>query len=241
MNQFNYNSSQGNYPPPYNGGSGNVAVVNSVLRLTYFKMFLGLLVSAFVALWASSSETFMTYYATHSYISWIGLIVEFGIVFAIGSVQRLSSPVASLLFYVFSAINGFVLSPILLVYTSTSIAKTFFITAGMFAAMSAYGYFTKSDLSKWGQYLFYALIGLIICMIVNIFTKSSGFEWLISFVGVLIFVGLTAWDTQFIKRISEQAPPQMAGRLSTIGALSLYLDFVNMFLFMLRLFGGGRD
>lgn len=239
MNQ--YNLQNGNFPPPYDGGSSNVAVTNSVLRLTYFKMFLGLLVSAFVALWASTSYAFMSFYATHSFIVWVALFVEIGIVFAIGSVQRLSSPVAALLFYVFSAINGLVLAPIFLVYTMASIVKTFFITAGMFGAMSIYGYFTTSDLSKWGKYLFYALIGLVICILVNLFTRSSGFEWLISFVGVLIFVGLTAWDTQFIKRISEHASPQMAGRLSTIGALNLYLDFVNMFLFLLRLFGGGRD
>ena len=125
-------------------------------------------------------------------------------------------------------------------YTEQSIATTFFVTAGAFGAMSVYGYVTKTDLSKFGSILVMALFGLIICILVNLFMKSSTLEWIISGVGVLIFTGLTAWDTQKIKRMVELNPTAADGRLATIGALSLYLDFVNLFLYLLR-FLGNRD
>ena len=154
----------------------------------------------------------------------------------------MSSATATLLFYLFSAVNGMMLSTIFLVYSMTAITKTFFITAGTFGAMSVYGYFTSKDLSKMGSFLFMALIGLIIASLVNIFLKSSGLDWIISIVGVLIFVGLTAWDTQQIKTMAMQMPGSQTGRLATLGALTLYLDFINLFLFILRIFGGSsRD
>ena len=138
-------------------------------------------------------------------------------------------------------VNGLALFPIFLVYTHVSIAKTFFITAGTFGAMSIFGYTTKQDLTKFGTYLIMALFGLIIVSIVNIFAKSSSLEWIISGVGVLIFIGLTAWDTQTIKRWAESAPAESTGKLATLGALSLYLDFINLFLYLLRFFGRGND
>lgn len=153
----------------------------------------------------------------------------------------MSSATATLLFYAFAAINGMALAPIFLIYTATSIAKTFFICAGTFGAMSVYGYFTTQDLTKWGNFLFYALIGLIIASLVNLFTKSSSLDWIISICGVLIFVGLTAWDTQKIKRMAEYTPSDRLGHLATLGALSLYLDFINLFLYLLRFFGSQRD
>ena len=107
--------------------------------------------------------------------------------------------------------------------------------------MSVYGYFTTQDLTKWGNFLFYALIGLIIASVINIFTHSSTLDWIISIAGVLIFVGLTAWDTQKIKQMAQYTPAQYTGRLATIGALSLYLDFINLFLYLLRFFGSQRD
>ncbi len=118
---------------------------------------------------------------------------------------------------------------------------TFFITAGTFGAMSIFGYVTKQDLTRWGSMLFMALIGLIICSVINIFTKSSTFDWIISAAGVLIFIGLTAWDTQKIKQMAAVAPLESAGKLATLGALSLYLDFINLFLYLLRFFGNSRD
>ncbi len=137
--------------------------------------------------------------------------------------------------------NGVALFPIFLAYTHVSIAKTFFITAGTFGAMSIFGYVTKQDLTRWGSMLFMALIGLIICSVINIFTKSSTFDWIISAAGVLIFIGLTAWDTQKIKQMAAVAPLESAGKLATLGALSLYLDFINLFLYLLRFFGNSRD
>lgn len=144
---------------------------------------------------------------------------------------------AALLFYVFAVVNGFVLTPVLLVYTSVSIAKTFFITAGVFGAMTVYGYCTSRDLTSWGSFLIMALFGLIIVSVVNMFLGSSGLDLIISCAGVLIFIGLTAWDTQKISRMAAIASADQAGKIATIGALSLYLDFINLFLYLLRFFG----
>ena len=168
--------------------------------------------------------------------------VEILLVIAIsGAINRLSSAAATALFFLFAVVNGLALSPIFIAYTATSIAKTFFITAGTFGAMSIYGYFTSNDLSKMGSILIMALFGLIIASIVNIFVGSDSLGWIISIVGVLIFVGLTAWDTQKIKNMAAMSPAGSEGRLATIGALSLYLDFINLFLYLLRFFGASRD
>jgi hypothetical protein len=146
-----------------------------------------------------------------------------------------------LLFYAFAVVNGMTLAPIFLVYTGASIAKTFFITAGTFGAMTVYGYFTDRDLTKFGNILFMGLIGLIIVSLVNMFLKSSGLDWLISFIGVALFIGLTAWDTQKIKQMAQMMPESSVGRLAILGSLSLYLDFINLFLYLLRFFGNSRD
>lgn len=216
--------------------------VSGAMKRVYVKMTLGLIVTAFVALWASSSAGFIGFYVTHTWMMWALVIAELGLVFAIsGAINRLSSGTASLLFYLFAVVNGLMLSTIFLVYSPTAIAKTFFITAGTFGAMSVYGYFTDRDLSKVGSFLIMALFGLIIASVVNIFVRSSGFDWIISIIGVLIFIGLTAWDTQQIKRMAQMAPSEAVGKLATIGALSLYLDFINIFLYLLRFFGGRND
>lgn len=218
------------------------ALTNTVLRQVYLKMTLGMLVTAFVSLWASSSTAFLHFIGLHPATMWLLFLAEIGIVFFVTArITKMQSSTAALLFYVFSALNGLALSPIFIIYTMTSIVKTFFITAGTFGAMSIYGYFTTSDLSTWGKYLTYALFGLVIAIVVNLFLHSSQLEWIISIIGVLLFVGLTAWDTQQVKRMSEYATPDMAGRLSTLGALTLYLDFINLFLFLLRFFGASRD
>ena len=214
------------------------SMVNSTMKRVYLKMTLALIVTAFTALWASTSAGYINFYITHSWLMWVLLIAEFGLVFAIsGAINRLSSVAATGLFYLFAVINGLMLCTIFLVYSPAAITKTFFITAGTFGAMSIYGYTTSSDLSKIGSYLFMALIGLIIAWLVNIFVHSSTLDWIVSIVGVLIFVGLTAWDTQQVKRMAEIAPAEAAGKLATIGALSLYLDFINLFLYLLRIFG----
>lgn len=233
------------YLNSYQNRSENTALdarVTQVMKRVYLKMFLGLLVTAFVALWCRESESVLTFFGAHPGALWIPLIAEFVLVFAIsGGINRMSSQTATLLFYLFSIVNGIALFPIFMVYTDVSIAKTFFITAATFGAMSIYGYFTSQDLSKFGSILFMALIGLIICAVVNIFLKSGTLEWIISIAGVLIFIGLTAWDTQKIKQMAQMAPSESYGKLATLGALSLYLDFINLFLFLLRFFGNTRD
>ncbi|MDE5744035.1 MAG: Bax inhibitor-1/YccA family protein [Paramuribaculum sp.] len=216
--------------------------VSAVMKRVYVKMFLALLVTAFVSLFCASSHAVLSFFAAHSGFIWGVFIVELVLVFAIsGGINRMSSGTATMLFFLFAIINGLALFPIFIVYTGVSIAKTFFITAGTFGAMSIYGYFTSQDLSKWGSVLIMALFGLIICSVVNIFWANSTFEWIISAAGVLIFVGLTAWDTQKIKQMAAMAPAETVSKLATIGALSLYLDFINLFLYLLRFFGNSRD
>jgi FtsH-binding integral membrane protein len=175
-------------------------------------------------------------------VMWILLIAEFGLVFAIsGAIQRISSSTARLLFFVYAVVNGLTLSFIFLVYTSTSIATTFFITAGTFALMSIFGYVTKSDLTRAGNMLFMVLIGVVLASLVNIFLKSSTLGWIITIAGIIVFVGLVAYDTQKIKQFAQAAyDPETGRKLAVIGALSLYLDFINLFLLLLNLFGGGR-
>lgn len=215
--------------------------VSSVMKRVYVKMFLGLLVTAFVALFCAGSNDVASFFLTNRWAMFVLMIAELGIVFYVsGRINRISSSTATMLFYIFAVINGLMLFPIFYVYTSVSIAKTFFITAGVFGAMSVYGYFTSKDLSRWGSILIMCLFGLIICSLVNIFLKSSSMDWIISIAGVLIFIGLTAWDTQQIKAMAQQAPLDSVGKLATLGALSLYLDFINLFLYLLRFFGN-RD
>lgn len=233
-------------PPSFNSQSYSEnyslgATVSSVMKRVYFKMFIGLLVTAFVSLWASQGA-FIEYLVYNRWLMFVLIFAELGIVLGLSAgINKLSATTAAVLFYVYAAINGLMLSSIFLVYTATSIAKTFFITAGTFGVMSVYGYFTNKDLTKFGTYLIMALFGLIICSLVNIFLKSSGFEWIISGLGVLIFIGLTAWDTQKIKEMALMSPESSHGRLATLGALSLYLDFINLFLYLLRFFGNNRD
>lgn len=137
---------------------------------------------------------------------------------------------------------GVQLAPIFLVYNLGSIAYVFFITAGTFGAMSIYGYFTKSDLTKIGTFCLFGVFGLIIASVVNIFVASSAMQWWISIIGVLLFLGLTAWDTQTVKKLARMnTDPALSDKLATMGAMNLYLDFINLFLFLLRIFGGSRD
>ena len=214
--------------------------VSAVMKQVYMKMFLALLVTGFVSMWAAGSEAFCYFY-TSGYNMFIFMGIELALVIGItAGINKLSSAMATLLFYIFAIVNGLTLSPIFLAYTEESIASTFFITAATFGAMSLFGYLTKTDLSKFGSILFMALIGLIICTIVNIFMESESLYWICSFVGVLIFVGLTAWDTQKIKQMALAMPNATDGRLATIGALSLYLDFINLFLYLLRFMGNRR-
>jgi len=215
--------------------------VSAVMKQVYFKMTLGLLVTAFISLWCSESHAYWNLMAEHNWLMWIFFAAEIGLVIAItGAIRRLSGLAATGLFYLFALVNGLALAPIFMIYTGETIATTFFVTAGTFAAMSVYGYFTSNDLSKMGSILFMALIGLIIASVVNLFMHSQTMMWIITYAGVLIFVGLTAWDTQQIKNMAIQMDAASTGKLATIGALNLYLDFINLFLYLLRIFGN-RD
>ncbi len=219
-----------------------VTLTNSVMRRVYFKMFLAMIVTAVTSVFVAGNEAILTMIFSNRMAPIVLLVLQVGVVLVLsGRIHKLSTGAASLLFYLYSVLTGVTLSVILLVYTASSIAQTFFITAGVFAAMSVYGYFTGNDLSRFGSIMFMALIGLIVCSVVNIFLKSSTMDWIISFAGVLIFIGLTAWDTQKIKQMTAYADASMAGKIATIGALNLYLDFVNLFLYLLRFFGDSRD
>ena len=233
-------------PPPYQGAWGQTALtdqVRSVMKRVYVRMTIGLLVSAFCALGVASSPALLSFFFGNQLVFWamfIGMLVMAWIIPS--RVNKMSNGTVIGLFVLFSALMGTWLSSIFLVYKMSAIISTFFITAGTFGAMSIYGYCTKSDLSKMGTYLIMGLIGLFIAMIVNWFLHSSALGWVISIVGVLLFVGLTAWDTQQIKRMAAaNLDPSLADKLATIGAMNLYLDFINLFLFLLRIFGGSRD
>ena len=227
-------------PPPFYTAErvADASYVSRIMKRVYLKMFLAMIVTAVTSFVCMNVPAVFVTLMSNSGLYFGLLIAEVVLVFVLaGALNKLSSPVASLIFYVYSILNGVVLSAILAAYTASSVFSTFVITAAVFGTMTVYGYVTKSDLSRVGTFLFMALIGLIICTIVNIFMKSSTMEWIISFAGVVIFIGLTAWDTQKIKQMAAITDGSQAGKLATIGALSLYLDFVNLFLYLLRFFG----
>jgi len=216
----------------------------ALMRKVYVWMAMALCITGLTAYGvASSPNLLLTLYSHHWLI--IGLLfAELALVFAIsGAINRLSLTTATLLFILYSALTGVTFSSIFVVYTMSSIGKVFFITAGTFAAMAFVGYTTHRDLSKMGGILFMALIGLIIATVVNLFIKSSGLELVLSYIGVLVFVGLTAWDTQKIKVMLAQQydMSETSQKLALLGALELYLDFINLFLYMLRIFGSRNE
>lgn len=243
-----YNNYGGNYNPYGSNGyptamqAENELAMSSyvarVMRGVFGKMFLGLLVTAITSYFMLSSESLMMALLSNSIIFWGLMIAELGVVLAISAaINKLSTPVATGLFYLYSVLNGVTLTPIFLLYTGSSIAYTFAITSITFGVMCVVGYTTKQDLSKFGSILIMALIGLIVCSLINLFLHSSAMEWIISLAGVAIFVGLTAYDTQKIKKMAAMTDPSQAGKVSTLGALSLYLDFINLFLYLLRFLG----
>ena len=178
----------------------------------------------------------------NSPLQWIVMLAPLGLVFYFSfKINTMSLSTAQTTFWVFSTLMGLSLASIFIVYTETSIARVFFICSATFAAMSLYGYTTKKDLTSWGSFLYMGLIGLIIAMIVNIFLQSSRMGFLISCAGVLIFVGLTAYDTQKIKNMYYASDSEtLSGKKAIMGALTLYLDFINLFIMLLRLFGQRR-
>ncbi len=218
---------------------------NALLRAVYNWMVVGLGISGLTAYFTANSPAVLNLIFGNSFTMILLIVAELGMVYAIsGGVRNLRVSTATTLFMLFSFVNGLTLSAVLLAYTYESIATTFLVTAGTFGATSLFGYVTKKDLSSWGNFLFMGLIGIIIASVVNIFLSSSTMGWIITYAGILIFVGLTAYDTQKIKRLNATVSPadgESYGRLALIGALMLYLDFVNLFLLLLRVMGGRRN
>lgn len=220
--------------------NSRVLDLGKVMRGVYFKMFLGILLTAIASfVFLTYFPTAMMFMVTHSVVFWGLAIVEFLFVIILsGRLEKMKKSTAKLMFYIFAVLNGITMAPIFLCYTATNISIAFFITAAMFGIMSAYGYITKRDLSGWGDFLLMALIGLIICLIVQFFWHNTMFAFLVSCAAVLIFTGLTAWDTQMIKEmIKNTESDDEVDKISTFGALSLYLDFINLFLHILRILG----
>jgi len=211
-----------------------------LMRKVYVWMTLALVITGFTAYGVATSPGVLQAIYSNQLLFWGMIIAEFALVIGVSAaINRISLTTATLMFVLYSVINGALLSYIFLVYTASSIATVFFITAGTFGTMALVGYTTKTDLTSIGKYLFMALIGLIIATIVNVFIKSSGMTLVLSYVGVLIFVGLTAYDSQKIKQMLMQAPDagESAQKLALLGALTLYLDFINLFIYLLRIFG----
>lgn len=211
-----------------------------LMRKVYLWMTLALVITGITAYGVANSPGILRAIYENQMLFWILVIAEFALVIGVSAaINKLSLTTATLMFILYSVINGALMSYIFLAYTASSIATVFFITAGTFGAMALIGYTTKTDLSSMGKFLFMALVGLVIATLVNLFIKSDGLTMILSYVGVLVFVGLTAWDSQKIKQMLLHAPDagESAQKLALLGALTLYLDFINLFIYLLRIFG----
>ena len=211
-----------------------------LMRKVYVWMTLALVITGMTAYGVASSPGILQMMFSNTAVFWVLVIAEIALVVGVSAaINRLSLATATLMFIIYSVINGALLSPIFLVYSASSISTVFFISVGTFASLAVVGYTTKTDLSSMGKYLLMALIGMIIATIVNVFIKSEGMTLILSYIGVLVFVGLTAYDSQKIKQMLLQAPDasEASQKLALLGALSLYLDFINLFIYLLRIFG----
>ena len=215
--------------------------VQTYMSHVYGWMTVGLLLTALVAWFASSNLALIQLLSKGM---WVLLIAELALVFVIsGMINRLSGAAATTLFMLYSVLNGCTFSIYFKVYTSSSIASVFFITAGMFGALAFYGYTTKRDLSGFGRFLFMGLIGLVIASLVNMFMHSEPLMWAVTYIGVFVFAGLTAYDTQKLKELGDGLPQDdqnIFRRYVILGALQLYLDFINLFIMLLRIFADRR-
>lgn len=215
-----------------------------LMRKVYLWMALAMVITGLTSYYVATSPALLALIYSNQAVLWGLIIAELALVFGItAAIRKLSLPMATLMFVLYSVINGATLSFVFLVYTTSSIVSVFFITAATFVAMALFGYFTKKDLTNMGGILFMALIGIVIASIVNIFIESSGLSMIISYIGVLVFVGLTAYDSQKIKEMMLQAPNagEEMQKLALLGSLTLYLDFINLFLYLLRILGSSRD
>lgn len=216
--------------------------VNTFIRSVYNWMAIGLGLTGFTALYVSNSE-FMLKLIFGNQLIFFGLIIgELVLVFSLASrVNKMQASTATSLFVLYAALNGVTLSAIFLIYTRSSITSTFFICAATFVASSIYGMVTKRDLTSMGQFMFMGLIGIVIASVVNLFVRSSGMSLIVSYIGVIVFVGLTAYDTQKLRTMALSQPAGLDGATvrkgAILGALTLYLDFINLFLMLLRILG----
>lgn len=220
------------------------AISKTFVSNVFSYMTLALVISGISAYWFAASGMIEQLFTGSRILMWIVMLAPLGMVMIMSfAFNKLSASAIIALFIAYAFINGVSLSVIFLIYAMATIAKVFFITAGLFATMAVIGYTTKTDLTKLGSILMMALIGIIIASIVNFFMHSSALDYIISCVGVLVFTGLVAYDTQKVKRIGAgvEYGSATASKLAIMGALSLYLDFINLFLFLLRIFGGKRD
>ena len=216
--------------------------VSAFLRAVYGWMCVGLGVTAVVAYAITASAAVVQTIASNHLLFLGALAVELGLVFYLSArVQSLAPNAAMLLFLLYSGLNGVTLSVVLLAYTGASIATTFVVTAGMFGALAAFGSTTKRSLAGAGQFFFMGLVGLILASILGLFWHSDTLQFLISVVGVIVFTGLTAWDAQRLKHMATELPEGRSGAYAIVGALSLYLNFINLFLILLRFTGGRRS
>jgi len=216
--------------------------VTAFLRMVYGWMCVGLGITAFVAVTVTGSPALVRTIASNQILFFALILAELGLVFYLSSrATRLAPSTAIGLFVLYAALNGVTLSLVLLMYTGASIATTFVVTAGMFGALALFGTTTKRSLAGAGHFFFMGLIGLILASVVGIFWHSEALQFLISVVGVIVFTGLTAWDAQRLKQMALAIPEGESGSYAIVGALSLYLNFINLFLILLRFQGGSRD
>jgi len=216
--------------------------VGAFLTKVYGWMFFGLMVTAVIAFAVSSSPAIIEIVILNRMVFWGLVIAQLGLVFYLSArVEKVAPATAAGFFILYSALVGVTTSVILLLYTPASITSTFIITAGMFGATAVFGTVTKRSLAGMRQFLFMGLIGLILAMIVGFFWQSDALQFVISVVGVLVFTGLTAWDAQRLKQMAVSLPDGRVGAYAVVGALSLYLDFINLFFFLLRFTGNRRD
>jgi len=216
--------------------------VTSFLRAVYGWMCVGLGITAFVAYTIAASPALIGALVSNHFL-FLGLfLAQLGVVFFLSArVDRLAPGTATGLFVLYSGLTGVTLSVILLAYTGASIATTFVVTAGMFGGMAAYGTTTRRSLAGFGQFLFMGLIGVVLASVVGIFWHSDGLQFVISFIGVIVFTGLAAYDAQRLKAMALSTPIGQTGSYAIVGALALYLDFINLFLFLIRFTGNRRD
>lgn len=237
-----------NRPSEWNQPSNSAEVsvsderVGIFLSRVYGWMFAGLLITSLSAFVVASSPQLIALVFLNRLVFWALIIAQLGLVFYLSArVEKMAPVTAAGLFILYSALTGVTSSVILLVYTGASIVSAFVITAGMFGTMAVFGTVTKRSLAGWGQFLFMGLIGIIIASIVGFFFQSDLMQFVISVVGVIVFTGLTAYDAQRLKHMAVALPDGKIGSYAVVGALSLYLDFINLFFFILRLSGGRRD